>query len=89
MERDGRRCQQCGRARLEDTCGIVGHGGRNDLNNLQVLCRVITCAHHRLSSRSVRMASPDSGVRWWNPLSWWESRQLPGDSGMNTYLNDL
>ena len=28
-------------------------------------------------------------TRWWNPLSWWESRQLPGDSGLNAYLNDL
>ena len=49
FDRDGRRCQQCGRAGRLEAHHVVelGHGGTNDQNNLLTLCRACHIDGHR------------------------------------------
>ena len=49
LDRDGHRCQKCGRAgRLEVHHVLeLAHGGTNDMNNLNTLCRACHIDTHR------------------------------------------
>lgn len=49
LDRDGHRCQKCGRAGRLEVHHVVelAHGGTNDMNNLGTRCRACHIAEHR------------------------------------------
>ena len=49
LERDGYRCRSCGKAGILEVHHVqdLQHGGTNDLDNLETLCRGCHIARHR------------------------------------------
>ena len=49
FDRDGHRCQECGRAGRLEAHHVVelANGGTNDMNNLKTLCRACHIDTHR------------------------------------------